>query len=62
MALNLMHPWLSPYLSFNLVRPLTPFQAIKDLTPKQQGLCPSENLGDSGVDGKLEGVHGKVMR
>lgn len=51
-AVNLIHPWLqSYYLPFNLVRPITPFKSIKDVTPKvlpmQQELCPSENLGGS---------------
>lgn len=49
-ALNLMRSWLqSYYLSFNLVRPVTPFQTIKNFIPKQRDLCPSESLRDSGV-------------
>lgn len=62
-ALNLMCSWLqSYYLSFNLVRSVTPLQTIRNFIPKRQELCPSENLRDSGVGVKAGGVHAKVMR
>lgn len=62
-ALNLMCSWLqSYYLSFNLVRSVTPLQTIRNFIPKHQELCPSENLRDSGVGVKAGGVHAKVIR
>lgn len=65
-GVNLVHPWLQNYyLSFSLMRPITPFKTIKDLTPKVpqcNRTLPIENPGGSSLRWNLEGVDAKVIR
>lgn len=65
-GVKIMHPWLqSYYLPFNLVRPITPFKTVKDLTPKVpqcNRTLPIENPGGSSLRWNLEGVDAKVIR